>query len=218
LFFCDANLSEYLFLSSSDYSSISHALIRENAMLTNKVIVIYERFFNALELVAVIVMLLMAFGFQMVLKELPCPLCLLQRVGFIGIACGFLMNLRFGLRPSHYAMVLLSALFTSFVALRQIVLHVLPGTGSYGDAIFGLHLYTWSFITCMFIVIATTFMLGIDRQYRIPHRTNIRKPILTQALFGMLSLLIVANIVSVGLECGLHACPDNPERYLWLLK
>lgn len=168
---------------------------------------------NALELVGIFVTLLMAFAFQLMLHELPCPLCLLQRIGFISIAFGFLMNLRFGLRPSHYALVILAALFTSFVALRQIALHVVPGTGTYGSPLFGLHLYTWSFIVSMCIIFFTTLFLGIDRQYEAPSIKNMRYPKLTHTLFGVMTVLIVANIVSVFLECGLQECPENPVSY-----
>ena len=108
-----------------------------------------ERFFNFIELTGIFFMLLLCFIFQIVLHELPCPLCLLQRLGFLCVALGFMMNLRFGLRPSHYAISILSALFTGFVALRQIALHVVPGSGSYGAAFLGMHLYTWSFVISM---------------------------------------------------------------------
>lgn len=131
-------------------------------MKTNHLII---KLANIFELLAIIVVLALALAFQFVLHELPCPLCMLQRVGFVGIALGFLLNLRFGFRPSHYSIALISALYTSFVALRQIVLHVIPGTGAYGDAVFGMHLYTWSFIIAMVIVVVTVFLLGVDRQY-----------------------------------------------------
>ncbi len=182
-------------------------------MLENSRIMNIERLFNTMELMGIIVTLMMAFVFQIVLKELPCPLCLLQRIGFLGIAFGFLMNLRFGLRPSHYAMVLLSALYTSFVALRQISLHVIPGTGSYGNAIFGLHLYTWSFIISMIIVVVTTIMLGVDRQYQI-RGTDVLFTKTAKIIAAILFILLVANIISVLFECGLMACPDNPTHYL----
>ncbi len=39
-----------------------------------------------------------AYIFQFVLHELPCPLCLLQRIGMLGAAFGLLLNVRFGLR------------------------------------------------------------------------------------------------------------------------
>jgi disulfide bond formation protein DsbB len=169
---------------------------------------------NALELSGILLVLFMALLFQIVLNELPCPLCLLQRVGFFGIALGFLMNLRYGLRPSHYAMIILSALFTSFVALRQIALHVVPGTGSYGSAMFGFHLYTWSFIVSMIVIIVTTILMSQDRQYLPIHWDNHRVRWIAHLLFLILIILLAINIGSVLLECGLSECPDNPVSYI----
>src|SRR5258708_5735838 len=140
--------------------------------MRDKTIIFFDQLVNMFELTIVVIILLTAFVFQFNLRELPCPLCLLQRVGFLCIAFGFLLNLRFGFRPSHYSIVLISGLFTSFVALRQIALHVIPGSGAYGSGIFGLHLYTWSFVAAMAITIATTLLLGIDRQYKT--RVSIR--------------------------------------------
>lgn len=182
-------------------------------MARNSVITKTERFFNMLELIGVVVMLFMAFAFEVFLHELPCPLCLLQRVGFLCVAFGFLLNLRFGLRPSHYSISLVSALFTSLIALRQIALHVVPGTAAYGEAYLGLHLYTWSFIISLIIVIVTTLMLGIDRQYQkvkiIPLRWYLH------VLFGAVLLLIITNIFTVVMQCGFVECPDNPTSYLF---
>jgi hypothetical protein len=39
------------------------------------------------------------------------------------------------------------------MSMRQILLHVVPGTGAYGNAIFGLHLYTWAFISLALMII-----------------------------------------------------------------
>jgi len=172
-----------------------------------------ERFCNAAEITGVLIMLFMALIFQVFLNELPCPLCLLQRVGFFGVALGLLLNLRYGLQPSHYSIVILSALFTSFVALRQIALHVVPGTGSYGFAFLGYHLYTWSFIISMIIIFATTVMLGMDRQYATNFSSVPRFRALTTLLFAILLLLVGLNVISVLLECGVSACPDNPTQY-----
>ncbi len=169
---------------------------------------------HLLEIIGVIAVLFLAFGAQLLFHELPCPLCLLQRIGFCCIAFGFLLNLRFGLHPSHYAIVILSALYTIFVALRQISLHVVPGTGSYGSAIFGLHLYTWSFIISMIIIIVTTLMFSIDRQYLHPQLNSQRLRWITHGLFAIVTLLLVMNIISVFLECGFKQCPDNPVTYI----
>lgn len=168
-----------------------------------------ERLCNAVELSGVIVMLFMAFAFQVLFHEQPCPLCLLQRLGFFGIALGFLLNLRFGLRPSHYSIIILSALFTSFVALRQIALHVVPGTGSYGETFLGLHLYTWSYIISMIIIVVTSFMMGMDRQYCTKDLSIIRFRLLTSSLFVVVLLLVGMNIVAVLQQCGLTLCPSS---------
>lgn len=176
-------------------------------------VLLIEYLLNSAELLGIAFILFLAFAFQFLASELPCPLCLLQRVGFICIAYGLLMNLRFGLRPSHYAITLLSCYFTSFVALRQIVLHIIPGTGSFGSPIFGLHLYTWSYIAVMVITIVTTIMMCVDRQYLI-FKQDKRFNWLVHLLFAIMFLLAAANFVSVLFECGLSACPDNPTQYM----
>ena len=56
---------------------------------------------NALGLYAVALVLVIAFASQLLLNELPCPLCLLQRIQFAMLAVGPIPNLRFGPRPSH---------------------------------------------------------------------------------------------------------------------
>ena len=91
-------------------------------------------------------MLAAAFAAQLVLGELPCPLCLLQRVQFAMLAIGPILNIRHGPRPSHYAASLLTAALGAVVAARQILLHILPGDPGYGSALFGHHYYTWSLI------------------------------------------------------------------------
>lgn len=172
-----------------------------------------ERIGNSIELFAIVVMLALTFYFQIVLHELPCPLCLLQRIGFLAVALGLLLNLRFGPQPSHYALVILSALFTAFVALRQIALHVVPGTGAYGSALFGFHLYTWVFFIAMLVIVATTLMLGINRPYQNTNHSNGHWRIMRHILFFAVTLLIISNLISVVLECGFTQCPDNPITY-----
>ena len=56
---------------------------------------------NAISLYAVALVLAAAFAAQLLLHELPCPLCLLQRILFAMLAIGPILNIRFGPRPSH---------------------------------------------------------------------------------------------------------------------
>jgi len=168
---------------------------------------------NAGQLAVVAAILSGALALQLALGELPCPLCLLQRVGFFAVAVGLMLNVRFGPRPAHYALTLLAALFTAFVALRQVALHVVPGTGAYGAAVWGLHLYTWSFVAAMTVVVVTAALLGFGGQYRAGRQPLPGLRGLSRLLFALIAALLVANLVSVTLECGTSQCPDNPVRY-----
>ena len=58
-------------------------------MVSNQSKINFFKILNALDVIGIIIILIVAFGFQFYLKELPCPLCLLQRVGLIAMAFGF---------------------------------------------------------------------------------------------------------------------------------
>ncbi len=172
-------------------------------------------FLNLIEILGIFTVLFLAGLFQLIYHELPCPLCLLQRVGFIGICIGLLMNLRFGPKPAHYSLTLLSALLTSWIALRQIALHVVPGTGSYGDPVFGFHLYTWSFILSTFTLLYTAIVLAFQQQYSMVRPVSKVITFFTQLCFVLLFAITLLNGISTVLECGFHYCPDNPTHYIF---
>lgn len=180
-------------------------------MRTNYIIFL-EKIANGCETLGVISILALALFFEFALHELPCPLCLLQRVGFYFMTFGFLLNLRFGFRPSHYSIIILGGFYTAFVALRQIALHVIPGSGAYGNPILGFHLYTWSFIITMIITIVTTILFGIDRQYNSILQKD-KSSFFSNSLFTLVTITLIINIISVVLECGFAICPDNPVNF-----
>lgn len=173
--------------------------MQSNLYIVNKTFTLL----NVIEILGIAVILTMAFVMQFVLHELPCPLCLLQRVGFLGICVSLLLNLRYGIRASHYSLALLFALFTAFVALRQILLHIVPGTGTYGASVFGYHLYTWSFIASIAIIIYSSIILGCDIAYKnyCAHPARWQKT-LVHVIFVIVILLLLANVVNIGMECG----------------
>src|SRR5262245_51703044 len=134
---------------------------------------------NAIGAAGIAVIPLVAFGMQFGLNELPCPLCMLQRVALVLCGFGFLLNLRFGVQPLHYGLSILSALLGFAAAGRQVMLHIVPGTGAYGSALFGLHLYTWSAILFAAIIagIALLMLIGdADHNDDMPFRTISRIP------------------------------------------
>src|SRR5258708_18791189 len=121
---------------------------------------------NALGLYGIAGVLAAAFAAQLWLGELPCPLCLLQRIQFAMLAIGPILNVRFGPRPSHYALSLLVACAGAAFAARQILLHIAPGDPGYGSALFGYHYYTWAFIGFAAAIVLIAAMLLFDRQFQ----------------------------------------------------
>ncbi len=169
---------------------------------------------NLLDVLAVVFILLVAYLMQFVQHELPCPLCLLQRLGILMIGFGFLLNLRFNIKTSHYAISLLGALYTATVSLRQIALHVIPGTGSYGLPFLGLHLYTWTFIMAVGFIIFICCMLLWDKQFnKFKRRKTNKIKIIKNGAIIIVIILALANTFTTYLECGLKQCPENPKLY-----
>jgi disulfide bond formation protein DsbB len=176
---------------------------------------------NAAAVIASVGLVWGAFGIQVFQDEAPCPLCLLQRLGFFAIAAGGLMNLRFGVRPGHYGITLLGALVVVAVSLRQISLHacseLLTGqcTG-YGTAPLGWHLYTWALVTFVIAVVGCSFMLlwnkpFLDADSGIAHQRRwLRVIALTAIIWVFLDLIVMG--ISVIPECGVGMCPDDPPN------
>jgi disulfide bond formation protein DsbB len=129
---------------------------------------------NGVGLAGLIGVLLVAYLDQFAGHDLPCPLCLLQRVAVAGVAFGMLLNLRYGPQQSGYGIMLLAALFGMAVAGRQILLHVAPGTGSYGAALYGLHFYTWSFLLFAAVILGTAILLLTSTSSPAPPRSSWR--------------------------------------------
>src|SRR5262245_25185072 len=92
---------------------------------------------NLLSLYAIAGVLIAAFAIQFALRELPCPLCMLQRALFCALAVGPILNLRFAPRPSHYALTIIAAMIGASVSVRQMLLHILPGDPGFGSAVLG---------------------------------------------------------------------------------
>jgi disulfide bond formation protein DsbB len=159
---------------------------------------------NALSLYGVALVLAAAYAAQFILQELPCPLCLLQRILFAALAVGPILNIRFGIRPSHYAMSLLAAVAGAVASTRQVLLHIMPGDAGYGSALLG-------FITAIVLLAA---ILMFDRQFKedkavLPATGGA----FAQTAVWLVIALTAINVVTTLLECGFGACADNPLVY-----
>ncbi len=171
---------------------------------------------NTLGLLAIAAVLGFALGDQLLYKDLPCPLCILQRVGFVLAGFGLALNLRFSPHPSHYALTILGALFGGAVSIRQILLHIVPGSGAYGDAFLELHFYTWALVIFVLIILGTAGMLLFDRQFEKSAHGAGPLAGLALAVFALFAVLALGNGLSTFLECGVGLCPDNPIDYEFL--
>jgi disulfide bond formation protein DsbB len=169
---------------------------------------------NLVALLAICGSLLAAFYYQIVLNELPCPLCQLQRVALTLAGIGMMLNIRFGASNIHYAMILASSLAGAATSMRQVLLHIAPGDQGYGSALFGLHFYTWGFISFVVTIAFCAVMLCIDRQ---PNKLSNRgtSGIIASAVIILFFALAAANTVSSVMVCQFGPCPDNPTQYLW---
>ncbi|WP_175920639.1 disulfide bond formation protein B [Burkholderia latens] len=166
---------------------------------------------DILALVGISAALLIAFYYQLAFDELPCPLCLLQRVGLILAGIGFAMNVRYGVRGAHYCCVLVSAVATGVIAGRQVLLHITPDSGAYGSALWGLHFYTWCFIASVLIILYVSLLLAVRRTSNTVQPASMSTSgRIVMAVFG---LTIVANLVSTLLECGGGQCASDPVVY-----
>jgi disulfide bond formation protein DsbB len=169
---------------------------------------------NVLSLYALALVLAAAFAAQLLLHELPCPLCLLQRIQFAVLAIGPVLNIRWGPRPSHYALSLLAAVAGAAFSTRQVLLHIMPGDAGYGTALLGYHYYTLALIGFVAAIVLLAAILLFDRQFEDegPAQQTAPGVFATTAVWLVIGLTTL-NVVSTLLECGFGACADNPVVY-----
>ena len=165
-----------------------------------------------LGLYAIALVLTGAFAAQLLLNELPCPLCLLQRCLFALLATGPFLNIRYGPRPSHYALALLTACAGTTVAARRILLHIMPGDPGYGSALWDTIFILRAFIGFAAAIVLIAIVLLFDGQF---HGDNAAQPVevFVRAAVWLIIGLTALNVISTFVECGYSASPDNPTTY-----
>lgn len=117
-----------------------------------------EENISILGIFGVFAILIAALVMQFVYGEAPCPLCELQRAAFLSIALALFMNVRYGDKVAHWAMVLLSAFAGIAVSMRQVLLHINDPVG-FGSAVLGLHMYTWCLLGFVIAMVGAALML-----------------------------------------------------------
>lgn len=155
-----------------------------------------------------------ALVFQLLFYELPCPLCLMQRYGFLAVGYGCVLSIKENSKVEHNIIIIISIIYTMVVAIRQMLLHIAPHDLGYGSTFLGIHFYTWSalisisFITLMALLPVlensiNTFFLKKSYLSRLP-----------SLMLKSILILTIINVISMYLECGFTMCPANPIRYM----
>ena len=187
--------------------------------------VFLSRLINIAALLGLIGVLAGSLHLQFGAGEQPCPLCIVQRSGMVGLAVGPIMNLLWGIKARHYALSILAAVVGAAGSTRQILLHIAdPADPGYGPEVFGWHLYTWALVTFIVAIVGCALLIMWQAPFDAGDEGVLRdpgpmRPIVT-ALVVWLSLVVVIwvtiDLAVIGLsvipECGLGECPDDPEN------
>jgi len=153
-----------------------------------------------------------AMGFQYINGEIPCPLCLLQRVALFGVCFGIMLQFKCGFSNRHTGMSIVFTIFLLIVSARQTLINIYPRPGHeyVGSAILGIHMPVWSVLIAVALLIAFALQLIIwgDRpalkQNATPHKSSIRLIVTIISIYIILISLI--NLVSVSIQCGINVC------------
>lgn len=160
-------------------------------------------------LTGIAAILTIAMGLQYASGEIPCPLCLLQRVAMFGICFGIIRHIRHGYDGRNIGVSLVWSLFLLTVAVRQVLLNIVarPGHAYPGSAVLGLHMPVWSVLIAFAILLALAATLTVfdGQRLRATPPSPLLKRIGTSAAVYVI-LLGLINLVSAVLQCGLGAC------------
>jgi disulfide bond formation protein DsbB len=162
------------------------------------------------------------FYFQFALGELPCPLCILQRMGMMLSSLGPLYivihSLRGTLAPADFmtglGFAIVGALLGAAMSIRQILLHIMPGDPGYGTAVLGLHLYTWALVSFVVVLAFAGVLLMFGTEFLAVGPTSPVARYIAWAVVWIFIATIVANLIAVFFLEGFNwFLPDNPTSY-----
>jgi disulfide bond formation protein DsbB len=153
-----------------------------------------------------------AMTLQYVNGELPCPLCLLERVAMLGVCFGIMLNFRRGFSYQNTGFSLLFAIVLLVISVRQSLLDIYPRPGHeyIGSAIFGIHMPVWSIIIALALLTAYAIKLAILGGDEYLREADVSEFPAIMRIADVLSIYVIAicliNLVSVVLQCGLGEC------------
>lgn len=193
--------------------------IPENSLSTKYLIQLHYIYSISL-LLLIAFILSAALYLQFVYNEIPCPLCLLQRVAYLGIGFSIMLNLRNNYSLRHDGLMLLVTVILLIISTRQTLLDIYPRPGHeyIGTAILGLHMPVWSIIisVLLFSIYALKFCIfGYIKD--LENISLASFPILKFSAVVVMWFIIAlcsVNLVSSYIQCGLQSCHTTGYRLL----
>jgi disulfide bond formation protein DsbB len=179
--------------------------------------VMLDRLILSLMLLALAGILTAAMAIQFIGGEIPCPLCLLERVAMFGCGFGLMEQLRSGGSQRGAGIGLVFAVLLLVISARQTLLDLFPRPGHayIGGAIFGVHMPVWSIVIAVALLIGFAVRLAIFGGPRAPPEADgslLRRS--TYALGLYVVLICGINCVSVLLQCGFGECHTSGYELL----
>ncbi|MDR2574740.1 MAG: disulfide bond formation protein B [Desulfovibrio sp.] len=173
----------------------------------------YTPLFNALWVTVLLCVIGGSLFIQFVIGDLPCRLCMWQRMSMMLIVAVLLVNLRFGQNMRNYGIILIIAVFGASVSIRQILSYIAPGSPGYGPAVFGLHTYTWALLVFVCSILASAVMLILNSTPKDGGTEPLPEPVV-KGLIGVTMAVALTLSVATFFQCGLDVCPGARE-YLY---
>lgn len=171
-----------------------------------------------LMLLVIAAILTVAMILQYAAGELPCPLCLLQRVAMFGVCFGIIQHFRNGESARNTGLSLLFAIFLLVVSVRQTLLDIFPRPGHeyIGSAVFGIHMPVWSVLIALALLIAYALKLAVldapARRVPIAEFPKLKQVAAAAAIYVI--ALCAINLGSVIAQCGFDQCHTSGYRLL----
>lgn len=181
------------------------------------VVVMLDRLVLLLMLAVVAGILTLAMVLQLAFGEIPCPLCLLQRVAMLGCCFGIVQQLHAQDSQRGAGIGLVFALLLLVISARQTLLDIVPRPGHayVGQAVLGLHMPVWSVVIAVALLagFAIRFALfGGPRAAAMTDGSAMRRCV--RGLELCIVLIAAINFLAVVLQCGLGECQTFGYRLL----
>jgi disulfide bond formation protein DsbB len=171
-----------------------------------------------LMLITIAGILTAAMVMQYALGELPCPLCLLQRVALFGVAFAAILGLRDGDTARTTGLGLVFSILLLIISVRQTLLDIYPRPGHeyIGSAVLGLHMPVWSVLIALALIGAYALKLVVFGD--TGHRPRVAAYPALQRLAAIAAVYVIVlcaiNLGSAVVQCGLDQCHTDSYRLL----